>query len=88
MSNLPSSWKVKQGKNLKERKKEEFKAYIDRTKTEGDEVSDDMYRTCKTSLKKKLIASNKVRKIPKMTKPEVLMQEVQKVYSFIRKIFS
>ena len=37
------------------RKEEEFEAYVDRTGITGEDVTEDLYRTCETPLKQKLI---------------------------------
>ena len=49
------------------------------TKITGEEISNDLYRTCETPLKKKVIASNKIEKMIKMTKPEVMIQEIDRI---------
>ena len=59
------------------RKKEEFQSYVDRTEFVGEEVSDNLYRTCKTPLKKKLLAYNILQAVSKQTKPEIIIQEIK-----------
>ena len=61
------------------RKEEEFDSYVERTGISGEDVTDDLYRTCETPLKQKLIASNKVHKRIKMTKPAVMMAEIKRL---------
>ena len=61
------------------RKEEEFKAYVERPGISGEDVTDDLYRTCETPLKQKLIASNKINRKIKTTKSQVLMAEIKRL---------
>ena len=45
----------------------------------GEKLSDDLYRTCETPLKKKLIASNLTKVVPKQTKSEIIIQEIERL---------
>ena len=62
-----------------QRKKAEFSSYVERTGITGIEVSDDLYRSCETSLKRKLIASSKVKDPPKDTDRDILMNEIKRL---------
>ena len=52
---------------------------MDRTGITGKDMVDDLYRTCETPLKKKLIASNKINEAQKMTMPEIMIQEMERL---------
>ena len=61
------------------RKRMEFTTYADRAGISGKEEEDDLYRTCETPLKRKLLASNKIRDVPKDTDPAVMMEEIERL---------
>ena len=44
---------------------------------EGEEEADNLYMACNTPLRRKLVASNKVKKIVSKTNSETLMNELE-----------
>ena len=57
----------------------EFDYYKVRCNIAAEEVSDDLYRFCETPLKKKLISSSKVAMDIKLTNPEVMKKEIERL---------
>ena len=61
------------------RKQPEFDTYKARAKIDREEEADDLYLACDTPLRRKLVASNKVNRVMRRTKPEILMNELERI---------
>ena len=60
-------------------KKGEFESYRERTNIKGEEIANDLYRSCETPLKRKLITSSKIKEDIKSTDPKVMMDEIKRL---------
>ena len=57
----------------------EFQAYKVRAEIEGEEVTHNLFRACKTPLRRKLVDSSRVEKVVSKMSPETLMDELQRI---------
>ena len=74
MPNLPSSLKVRLGRNLKGKRRNSGPSGRKRFQRWG--CSWWPLQTCETPLKAKLIVSNKINEVQKMTMPKIMIQEM------------
>ena len=51
-----------------------------RAKINREEEADNLYLACDTPLTRKLVASNKVNMIVRKTKPDILINELERIY--------
>ena len=61
------------------RKLVEFQAYKVRAEIEGEEITDNLFRACKTPLRRKLVDSSRVEKVVSKISHETLMDELQRI---------
>ena len=61
------------------RKKSKFKAYQERTEIKEGDIADDLYRSCETPIKRKLVTSSKITSPIKETNPEVMWKEIERL---------
>ena len=61
------------------RKKNEFHTYATRTELKTEEIAEDLYSAMSTPLKRRLLASSKMKSVWKKTDPKVILEEMERV---------
>ena len=61
------------------RKKAEFKSYQERTDIKGEDIADDLYRSCEMPLKRKLVTLSLICENVKQTDPTVMMDKIERL---------
>ena len=79
MEPKPPKFRESEKRDELKRKQAEFKAYTNRTKISGEDETDNLYLTCESPLRKKLVASSKIQPIIRLTKPDILMSEIERI---------
>ena len=82
MEAKPPKFMEKEPREDLERKKVEFETYRARTAIDDVEAAVDLYNSCETPLKRKLMSSAKVSSNPADTKFDTLMEEIEKLTTY------
>ena len=61
------------------RKTDEFHTYATRTELKTEEMAEDLYSALSTPLKRRMLASSKIKSQWKKTDPKVIFEEMEKV---------
>ena len=79
METKPPKFMEKETREEFRRKQSEFLAYSKSDLLEGDEISDNLYLACDTPLKRRLLASSKIKGAIEKTETEVILSEMERI---------